>query len=53
MKRTNIYTHAEHMDQLAVLANARGLKVSQLVRIAIREFLHRERRKEVRLLIRR
>jgi post-segregation antitoxin (ccd killing protein) len=34
------------MDQLAVLAKARGLKVAQLVRIAIAEYIRREVRKK-------
>ena len=38
LKRTNIYVHAKHMEQLAELGKvSRSLKPAQLVRIAIAE----------------
>jgi len=46
LRQTTVWLHTEHMRRLDVLAKNRGLKASQLVRLAIREYLERETRRE-------
>lgn len=46
MYRTSFFMNRAHLNQLGMLAEARGLKTSQLLRVAIVEFLHREHRKQ-------
>jgi len=41
LKITTIYLDADHMKRLARLGTAKGLKPSQLVRLAIAEYLER------------
>jgi hypothetical protein len=45
MHRTAIFMNPKHMAQLRALGEPQGLKPAQLVRIAISQFLSRERRK--------
>ena len=45
IRRTNIFLHSGHMKELDALAKSRGLRAAQLVRVAILEYLQRERRK--------
>lgn len=47
MQRHTVFMHNGHLKQLRVLADDRGLKTAQLIRIAIVEFLRRESRKKV------
>lgn len=46
MKRTTIFLNPAHTKQLAALGKSRGLKAAPLVRIAIAEYIKRERRKK-------
>ena len=46
MQRHTVFMHNGHLKQLRVLADDRGLKTAQLIRIAIVEFLRREARKQ-------
>lgn len=46
MKRTTIWLNAEHTRQLAVLGSPTGQRPAQLIRVAIAQFLSRERRKQ-------
>jgi len=46
MYRTSVFLHHDHVKQLGTLAEVRGLKTAQLIRIAIVEFLRRESRKK-------
>jgi hypothetical protein len=46
MRRTNIWMHTGHLAEMEALAKARGLKVAQLVRIAVQEYIRREARKK-------
>ena len=46
MKRTNFFVAPEHMKELEEVARRKGLKVAQLVRLAISEYLDRERDKQ-------
>jgi hypothetical protein len=46
MKRMNFFMRIEDVKQLAGLGKSKGLKVSQLVRIAVQEYVRRERRKK-------
>lgn len=46
MHRTAIFMNPKHMAQLRALGEPQGLKPAQLVRIAIAQFLSRERRKQ-------
>jgi 16S rRNA U516 pseudouridylate synthase RsuA-like enzyme len=45
-KQTTVFLHAGHMKQLKTLAESRGIKTAQLLRIAIAEYLRREIRKK-------
>ena len=45
LRQTTIFVHTDHMKKLAQLAKSRGVASAVLVRLAIREYLHRERRK--------
>jgi len=46
MKRTTIFLNQEHMKELAALGESRGLKPAHMTRIAIEQFIRRERRKK-------
>jgi hypothetical protein len=46
MRRHTIFLHSGHLKQLGALAQSRGLKASQLVRLSIVEYLRREKRKK-------
>ena len=46
MRRMNFWMQIGDMSQLAALGKAKGLRVSQLVRIAVQEYIRRERRKK-------
>jgi hypothetical protein len=46
MRRTNVFLHSGHLQQLGALGKSRGLKTAQLIRIAIAEYLRRENRKK-------
>jgi hypothetical protein len=46
LKPTTLFMNTEHMKNLGGLAESRGLKTAQLVRVAIAEFLRRETRKK-------
>jgi len=46
MRRTTIFLNPEHTRQLAALGKSQGLKPAHLVRVAIAEYLRRERRKK-------
>jgi hypothetical protein len=46
LRQTTIWLHSGHMKKLAMLADARGLKAAQLIRVAIAEYIRRERRKK-------
>jgi predicted transcriptional regulator len=46
LKQTTIWLHDGHMKKLGALAQSRGLKRAQLVRIAILDYLRREIAKE-------
>jgi hypothetical protein len=45
LRPTCILVNDGHMEKLTALAESRGLKCAQLVRLAIVEFLRRETRK--------
>lgn len=47
LRITSIWLQSQHMQQLDALAKSRGLKAAQLVRLAVAEYLQRERRKAV------
>jgi len=47
MKRTTIWLNAEHTRQLATLGKPTGQRPAQLIRVAIAQYLSRERRKQV------
>ena len=46
MRRANIYLNADHWRQLIAVGKSEGLKPSHLIRVAIAQFLARERRKQ-------
>jgi hypothetical protein len=46
MQRHTVFMHNGHLKQLRAIADDRGLKTAQLIRIAIVEFLRRETRKQ-------
>jgi hypothetical protein len=46
MRRTTIFLNSRHMGELAKLGQSRGLRSACLVRIAIAEYLRREKRKQ-------
>ena len=46
MKRTTIWLNADHTQQLAALGKPTGQRPAQLIRVAIAQFLSRERRKQ-------
>ena len=46
MQRHTVFMHNGHLKQLRAIAEDRGLKTAQLIRIAIVEFLRRETRKQ-------
>lgn len=41
LKRYNLYLPVNHMEQLDILGKERGLKMSDMLRQAVREFLER------------
>ena len=41
LRQTTLFVHGGHMKKMTALAQARGLKASQLVRLAIAEYIHR------------
>lgn len=45
MTRHTFFMHDGHLKRLRAIADERGLKTAQLIRIAVVEFLHREARK--------
>lgn len=51
MKRTTIWLNADHTRQLAVMGKPTGQRPAQLIRVAIAQFLSRERRKQATLVI--
>jgi hypothetical protein len=51
MHRTAIFMNPKYMAQLRALGEPQGLKPAQLVRIAIAQFLSRERRKQAAQII--
>jgi len=42
LKRVSIFLDTDHSKKLATIAKRKGLKVSQLIRLAISEFIARE-----------
>ncbi len=46
MRRTTIFLNPRHMAELSKLGASRGLKPAHLTRIAIVEYLRREKRKQ-------
>ena len=46
LKQTTIWLHDGHMKKMGAIAQSRGLKTAQLIRIAIGEYLRRETRKK-------
>jgi len=44
MRKLNVYVDPKHMKQLAAIGKTKGLKVAQLVRLAIAEFVERNQR---------
>jgi hypothetical protein len=46
MQRTTIWLNANHTRQLAALGKPTGQRPAQLIRVAIAQFLARERRKQ-------
>jgi hypothetical protein len=51
MQRTTIWLNANHTRQLAALGKPTGQRPAQLIRVAIAQFLSRERRKQVEQLV--
>jgi predicted transcriptional regulator len=51
LRVTTIFLDTEHMKQLGTLAKAQGLKTAQLVRVAIAEYIQRERRKQAAQIV--
>jgi predicted transcriptional regulator len=47
MTRTSIWLNGDHTKQLAALGKPTGQRPSHLIRVAIAEFISRERRKAV------
>jgi predicted transcriptional regulator len=45
LKQTTVFLHNEHMKKLKALAESRGIKTAQLLRVAIADYLRRETRK--------
>lgn len=43
MKRLCLYVHEPHMKKLAVIATRKGLKPAQLVRLAIAEYIEKDK----------
>ena len=46
LRQTTIFLHDGHMKKLKVLAESRGIKTAQLLRLAIADYLGREARKK-------
>lgn len=46
LRQTTFFVHTDHMKKMAQLAKSRGVASAVLVRLAIREYLHRESRKK-------
>jgi hypothetical protein len=44
MRRTSIFLNPTHMKELAALGNSQGLRPSHLVRVAILQYIRREKR---------
>ena len=51
MKRTTIWLNADHTRQLAAMGKPTGQRPAQLIRVAIAQFISRERRKQATLVI--
>ena len=47
MRRTSIFMNPAHLKELAAIGKSQGLKPAHLVRIAIAQFIQRDRRKQV------
>jgi len=45
MQRTNVYLDERRLKQLEAIGKEKGLKVAQLIRLAIAEYCNREGRK--------
>jgi hypothetical protein len=45
LRRLNVFVDIAHMKRLSALAKTKGLKPSQLVRLAIAEYLERNEKK--------
>jgi hypothetical protein len=46
LRQTTIFLHDGHMKTLKVLAESRGIKTAQLLRLAVADYLRRETRKK-------
>jgi hypothetical protein len=44
MKRTSLFLNPAHMKELAALGKSQGLRPAQLVRMAILQYIRREKR---------
>jgi 16S rRNA U516 pseudouridylate synthase RsuA-like enzyme len=44
LHQTTLFVHTGHMKQLKAIAESRGLRTAQLVRVAIAEYLRRNRK---------
>lgn len=51
MQRTTIWLNANHTRQLAILGKPTGQRPAQLIRVAIAQFLARERRAAAQQLV--
>jgi hypothetical protein len=46
LRRLNVFVDPQHLKRLAVIAKKKGLKVAQLVRLSISEYLERNEDKK-------
>jgi len=46
MKMISLWMDDKHLGELKKLAKKKGLKFSQLIRVAVSEFLEREKKRE-------
>jgi hypothetical protein len=46
LRQTSIFLHVGHMKQLKMLAESRGIKTAQILRLAVSDYLRRETRKK-------
>ncbi|MGB8801398.1 MAG: hypothetical protein WCC97_11970 [Candidatus Acidiferrales bacterium] len=46
LKQTTIFLHTGHMNRMAELAEGQGLKMAQLVRLVIADYLRRASRQQ-------